>query len=167
MSRTGESAGSLAGLADGPGSALQAVLFDMDGLLVDSEPLWFEVESAIMARLGGTWSPADQEALVGGSLQRSLGYLLAKAARPASPEMVGRWMIDGMVELLGTRPLPVMPGAMELLAEVMAAGLPYALVTSSELAIMETVLARLDATFPVAVCGADVRRSKPDPEPYL
>ncbi len=99
MSRTGESAGSLAGLADGPGSALQAVLFDMDGLLVDSEPLWFEVESAIMARLGGTWSPADQEALVGGSLQRSLGYLLAKAARPASPEMVGRWMIDGMVEL--------------------------------------------------------------------
>ena len=49
-------------------SPLQAVLFDMDGLLIDSEPLWFEVESAVMARLGGEWTPEDQYALVGGSL---------------------------------------------------------------------------------------------------
>ena len=59
-------------------SPLQAVLFDMDGLLIDSEPLWFEVESAVMARLGGEWTAKDQYALVGGSLEASLDYLLAR-----------------------------------------------------------------------------------------
>ncbi len=62
---------------------LQAVLFDMDGLLVNTEPFWFEVEHAVMARLGGTWTPQDQQALVGGSLHRSVDYLLSRAAGPA------------------------------------------------------------------------------------
>jgi len=146
---------------------LLGVLFDMDGLLVDTEPLWFEVESTVMDRLGGSWGPADQAALVGGSLNRSLDYLLARATRPASRETVARWMVDGMVDLLTTRPVPVMPGARELLAEVAAAGVPYGLVTSSERPVMEAVLARLEVRFPVTVCGDDVSRSKPDPEPYL
>jgi HAD superfamily hydrolase (TIGR01509 family) len=64
----------------GAHSSLQAVMFDMDGLLVDTEPLWFEVETEVMARLGGTWGPEDQAELVGGSLGRSIGYMLAKAA---------------------------------------------------------------------------------------
>jgi HAD superfamily hydrolase (TIGR01509 family) len=146
---------------------LMGVLFDMDGLLVDSEPLWFEVESTVMTRLGGSWGSSDQAALVGGSLQRSLDYLLAKASRPLSRDIVAGWMVDGMVELLSTRPLVVMPGARELLAEVVAAGVPYALVTSSERPVMEAVLDRLNVTFPVTVCGDDVSKSKPDPEPYL
>ncbi|HEY1639816.1 MAG TPA: HAD family phosphatase [Streptosporangiaceae bacterium] len=146
---------------------LLGVLFDMDGLLVDSEPLWFEVESSVMARLGGSWGERDQAALVGGSLDKSLDYLLAKATRPASRHTVGRWMVDGMVELLSSREVPVMPGARQLLAEVAAAGVPYGLVTSSERPVMEAVLARLNVTFPVTVCGDDVSHSKPDPEPYL
>jgi HAD superfamily hydrolase (TIGR01509 family) len=146
---------------------LLGVLFDMDGLLVDSEPLWFEVESSVMARLGGSWGERDQAALVGGSLDKSLDYLLAKASRPASRHTVGRWMVDGMVELLSSREVPVMPGARQLLAEVAAAGVPYGLVTSSERPVMEAVLARLNVTFPVTVCGDDVSHSKPDPEPYL
>jgi HAD superfamily hydrolase (TIGR01509 family) len=146
---------------------LLGVLFDMDGLLVDSEPLWFEVESSVMARLGGSWGERDQAALVGGSLDKSLDYLLAKATRPASRPTVGRWMVDGMVELLSSREVPVMPGARQLLAQVAAAGVPYGLVTSSERPVMEAVLARLEVTFPVTVCGDDVSHSKPDPEPYL
>ncbi len=146
---------------------LLGVLFDMDGLLVDSEPLWFEVESSVMARLGGSWGERDQAALVGGSLDKSLDYLLAKATRPASRHTVGRWMVDGMVELLSSREVPVMPGARQLLAQVAAAGVPYGLVTSSERPVMEAVLARLEVTFPVTVCGDDVSHSKPDPEPYL
>jgi HAD superfamily hydrolase (TIGR01509 family) len=149
-----------------PGELL-GVLFDMDGLLVDTEPLWFEVESGVMARLGGSWGPSDQAALVGGSLNRSLDYLLGKATRPASRETVARWMLEGMVALLRTRPVPVMPGARELISEVAAAGVPYGLVTSSEGPIMEAVLDRLEVTFPVTVCGDDVSHSKPDPEPYL
>lgn len=147
--------------------SLLGVLFDMDGLLVDTEPLWFEVESSVMDRLGGRWDSSDQQALVGGSLNRSLDYLLGKATRPASRQVVARWMLDGMVELLSTRPVPVLPGARELIAEVAAAGVPYGLVTSSERPIMAAVLDRLEVTFPVTVCGDDVSRSKPDPEPYL
>jgi HAD superfamily hydrolase (TIGR01509 family) len=143
------------------------VLFDMDGLLVDTEPLWFEVESGVMARLGGSWGEEDQQALVGGSLARSLDYLLGKATRPVGRDVIARWMVDGMVDLLLTRPVPALPGARELLTEVAEAGVPYALVTSSERPVMEAVLDRLGVRFPVTVCGDDVSRSKPDPEPYL
>jgi HAD superfamily hydrolase (TIGR01509 family) len=146
---------------------LLGVLFDMDGLLVDSEPIWFEVEKRVMARLDGPWDESDQAALVGGSLDRSLTYLLAKANRPAPREAVARWMVEGMVELLSTCEVPLMPGAVELVTAVAAADIPYGLVTSSERPIMDAILARLPVTFPLTVCGDDVARSKPDPEPYL
>jgi HAD superfamily hydrolase (TIGR01509 family) len=149
--------------------APRAVLFDLDGLLVDSEPLWFEVERAVMARLGGQWGPADQRALIGGSLDRTVAHLLAKATRPppGGPPQVARWLLDGMTELMLARGVPVQPGARELLAEVAGAGIPRALVTSSARQIMAAVLAATGMRFPVTVCGDDVRRTKPDPEPYL
>ncbi len=152
-----------------PDGQLQAVLFDMDGLLVDSEPLWFEVEHSVMSRLGGEWTEADQRALVGGSLHRSVGYLLSRASRPASHAEVADWLIGGMAELLAAREVAVMPGAIDLLAQVRAAGIPRVLVTSSERVIMDAVLASLarhDITFTGTVCGADVVRPKPHPEPY-
>jgi HAD superfamily hydrolase (TIGR01509 family) len=142
-------------------------MFDMDGLLVDTEPLWFEVESRVMARLGGAWGAADQEQLVGGSLERTLDYLLARATRPVSRETVGRWMVGDMVELIGSVAITALPGALELVAEVAAAGIPYALVTSSERVIMEAVVRQLGVRFPVTVCGEDVAATKPDPAPYL
>jgi HAD superfamily hydrolase (TIGR01509 family) len=147
--------------------ALQAVLFDMDGLLVDTEPLWFEIESEVMDRLGGDWSSADQAKLVGGSLQTTLDYLLGKATRPVSRERLARWMLEGMVSRLNRSAVRPRPGAFELLAEVQTAGVPYALVTSSERVIMEGVLRATGLRFPVTVCAEDVTRIKPDPEPYL
>ncbi len=147
--------------------ALQAVLFDMDGLLVDTEPLWFEVESEVMAGLGGDWSEADQAKLVGGSLQATLDYLLGKASRPVSRERLAGQMRDGMVWRLARGPVPLRPGAVGLLAQVRAAGVPYALVTSSERVIMEAVFRAAAVDFPVTVCAEDVTRIKPDPEPYL
>ncbi len=155
------------GTAGGRAAGLQAVMFDMDGLLVDSEPLWFRAEGAVMARLGGTWLPADQNMLVGGSMAVTVKYLLSKGTRPAEPAAVARWLIEAMVDLINSGPVPVLPGALELVAEVAAAGLPYALVTSSEPAVMDAVLAQLSAQFPVTVCAADVAHPKPDPEGYL
>jgi HAD superfamily hydrolase (TIGR01509 family) len=149
---------------------LQAVLFDMDGLLVDTEPMWFEVEHAVMTKLGGDWTEQDQRALVGGSLYRSVDYLLGRATRQASRDQVAGWLIGGMADLLAEREVEVMPGALDLLAEVRAAGIPTALVTSSERVIMEAVLASLakhDIAFSVTVSGQDVRHAKPHPEPYL
>lgn len=146
---------------------LQAVLFDMDGLLVDSEPLWFEVETQIMARMGSAWTHADQQHLVGGPLKDSLSYMLARAARPAPEETVARWMADGVTSLVRRHGVPMMPGARELAAEVRAAGVPCALVTSAQPDLMAAVLATISVAFDATVCAADVRRGKPDPEPYL
>jgi HAD superfamily hydrolase (TIGR01509 family) len=150
-------------------SALRAVLFDMDGLLVDSEPLWFEVEHTVMNMLGGDWTPQDQQALVGGSLHRSVDYLLRRASRPASHDEVASLLISGMADLLAEREAAVMPGALDLLAQVKAAAIPSVLVTSSERVIMDAVLASLarhEIEFTATVCGADVRHPKPEPEPY-
>jgi len=161
LSRTG---------ADRPPGALQAVMFDMDGLLVDTEPLWFEVECSVMARLGGQWTAADQVALIGGSMDRSVIYLIERAGRPAEPDQVANWLRYGMAELLEARGVEPMPGAVELVGQVRAAGLPYALVTSSEPIIVDAVLATLarrDVSFDVIVSGADVTEPKPAPEPYL
>jgi HAD superfamily hydrolase (TIGR01509 family) len=146
---------------------LQAVLFDMDGLLVDTEPLWFDVETAVMAKLGGNWSHQDQGKLVGGSLKATLDYLLGKATHPVPRQTLARWMVDGMIARLRSSAVTTRPGAVELLAEVKAAGVPYALVTSSERVIMDAVFQATGLRFPVTVCAEDVSRIKPDPEPYL
>ena len=143
-------------------------MFDMDGLLVDSEPLWFRAEKVVMARLGGQWSHADQGVLVGGSMDRTVNYLLGKATKAAQPAAVARWLTEAMIKELTTQPLPVLPGVVALLDEVREAGLPHALVTSSEPEVVDAVLSRLGAgAFGVIVCAADVARTKPDPEGYL
>ncbi len=144
-----------------------AVLFDMDGLLVDSEPLWLEAETAVMARLGAGWTVADQRQLLGGSLDRTVRYLLAKAAKPTSPEVVGEWLMSEIAGRVRDHGVPVRPGARELLASVAAAGLPRALVTSSQRRFMDTVLASTGMRFDALVCAEDVSATKPDPEPYL
>ena len=141
----------------------------MDGLLVDSEPLWFVVEREVMARLGGRWGEADQQALIGGSLERTVSWLLEKAPGPASARRadVAHWLVEGMARLVAERGLPLQPGAARLLAELDAAGVPYGLVTASSRAIMDAVLKVTGLSFAVTVCGEDVGRPKPDPEPYL
>jgi HAD superfamily hydrolase (TIGR01509 family) len=153
--------------------ALQGVLFDMDGLLVNTEPVWFEVERSVMARLGGDWTAADQQALVGGSLKRSVRYLISRSDRPDQAPafgVVADWLVGGMADLLAAREIEPMPGAVALISAVAAAGLPYALVTSSEQVIADAVLkalARHGVGFDVIVCGTDVSQPKPEPEPYL
>jgi HAD superfamily hydrolase (TIGR01509 family) len=152
--------------APGPGG-LQAALFDMDGLLVDSEPLWFEVETEIMARMGSAWTHADQQRLVGAPLSHSLGYMLARAARPVPEETLAQWLAGEIAGLVRRHGVPMMPGARELLAQVSAAGVPCALVTSAQRDLMDAVLETVGVTFTATVCADDVRRGKPDPEPYL
>jgi HAD superfamily hydrolase (TIGR01509 family) len=149
------------------GPRLVAVLFDMDGLLIDSEPLWLEAEAAVMARLGAGWTEKDQAVLLGGSLDRTVRYLLAKATRPAPPDLVGQWLMSDITERVRRDGVPVRAGALELLAAVARAGLPNALVTSSERDFMEAVLVSTGMRFDALVCAQDVTVTKPDPESYL
>jgi HAD superfamily hydrolase (TIGR01509 family) len=90
-----------------------------------------------------------------------------RALRPAEPELIGAWLLDTMATLVAERGVPLMAGAARLLAELDAAGIPRALVTSAQRRIMDAVLASTSLAFAVTVCAEDVRRSKPDPEPYL
>jgi HAD superfamily hydrolase (TIGR01509 family) len=99
-------------------------------------------------------------------MDNTVGYLLAKATRPAPPEEVARWMTDGMLKRAAEGRIVVRPGARELLEAVAAAGVPHALVTGSQRPFTEAVLASTALSFPVTVTGDDVTRTKPDPEPY-
>jgi HAD superfamily hydrolase (TIGR01509 family) len=149
------------------GGGLQAVLFDMDGLLIDSERVWLEVEMQVVAWLGGTWTEEHQQALVGGSLSVGVAYMLELTGADVPPEEVGRRMLDGMYERL-SESVPLMPGAKELLVELKDAGVTTALVSSSHRRLIEPVLDAVGrGFFALSVAGDEVARTKPDPEPYL
>jgi HAD superfamily hydrolase (TIGR01509 family) len=152
-----------------PPGRLAAVLFDMDGLLVSTEETWFDVETDLMAELGGVWGPEHQAVLVGGPLAHSAQYMLDLAARPdVDRGWVEAALLDGMVTRLREGPVPWMPGARELLMEVTDAGVPTALVSSSYRTVMDAVLEAVGGDwFMTTISADDVARTKPHADPYL
>ncbi|MFI6909099.1 HAD family hydrolase [Nonomuraea sp. NPDC050394] len=146
---------------------MDAAFFDMDGLLVDTEKVWLLVETDCMARLGGEWNHEHQTHLVGGSMERTVAYMLDVSGSSVPPQTLRTWMIDGMVARLAGG-VDVMPGALELLGALRAEGVPVGLVTSSLKEIAEAILAFVGRDhFDVIITADDVERTKPDPEPYL
>lgn len=152
--------------SDAP-AALGAVLFDMDGLLLDSERIWLEAERDVVDRLGGEWGPQHQKQLVGGSVPRTTAYMLKLTGADVSPDTVARWLLDAMADRLSSR-VELLPGADELLDAVAAAGVPAALVSSSYRPLVDAALQSLGADrFTLTVAGDEVDRLKPAPDPYL
>jgi HAD superfamily hydrolase (TIGR01509 family) len=144
-----------------------AVLFDMDGLLIDSEPVWYDVESAVVARLGGVWTPADQAACIGGTMAASCRYMIERTGASESAEQLSEEMVDEMVARF-RRYLPVKDGALPLLDALRERGVPLGLVSSSYRRLMAAALDTLGVDpFDVTVAGDEVTHGKPDPEPYL
>ncbi|MBK6874302.1 MAG: HAD family hydrolase [Kineosporiaceae bacterium] len=143
-----------------------AVLWDMDGTLVDTEPYWIACEYALVAAHGGVWSDDHAHALVGNDLLVSARYIADHGPVPLPPEQIVEILLDGVVErVLGH--VPWRPGARELLSALTTEGIPSALVTMSWTRLADAVLASLPPdTFATVVTGDQVHRGKPHPEPY-
>jgi HAD superfamily hydrolase (TIGR01509 family) len=147
-----------------------AVLFDMDGTLIDSEPAWMAAESRLAAEFGLEWTPEDAAALVGVDLWDGARYFIARGVTMDADAIVER-LVDEVIADLGDA-LPARPGALELLRQLREARVPVALVTMSTRALVDRVeaafAAALGATpFDVTVAGDECERGKPHPEPYL
>lgn len=148
-----------------------AVLFDMDGTLVDSEKLWTIALDDYAAHRGGALSEATRESMVGSNMTRSMVLLLADLGLPTTEDEIRRaadWVAARTAELFG-QGLTWRPGAQEALRTVAGLGLPSALVTSTIRSLTEIALETIGRdAFDVTVCGDEVDgRNKPDPEPYL
>ncbi len=144
-----------------------AVLWDMDGTLVDTEPYWIAEEHLLVERYGGTWTAEHAKALVGNDLMVSARYIKHHGDVPLEPDEIVEVLLSGVVARLRAA-VPWRPGALELLGALRAAGVPCALVTMSWTALADTFLAAAPAdSFDVVVTGDRVERGKPHPEPYL
>ncbi|WP_043109938.1 HAD family hydrolase [Paraoerskovia marina] len=143
-----------------------ALLLDMDGTLIDSEPYWMAVEQELIARHGGVWTHEDALGLVGNPLGLSARTLQQAGVRLEVDEIV-EFLLSRVAEQVREH-VPWRPGAHRLLETARSAGIPCALVTMSYRVLATSLLdAAPSGAFTVAVCGDDVRHGKPDPEPYL
>jgi len=144
-----------------------AVLWDLDGTLVDTEPSWLAAEFALAARHGAVWSPDHGEALVGNDLITSGRYIRSVMGLSLSPEQIVDELLDDMV-LSVERGVVARPGALQLLAELREHDVPCALVTMSYRRMVDPILAQLPpGTFGAVVTGDEVAYGKPHPEAYL
>ncbi|MER5788260.1 HAD family phosphatase [Streptomyces sp. NPDC001980] len=149
------------------GSALQAVLLDMDGTLVDTEGFWWDVEVEIFARLGHTLDDSWRHVVVGGPMTRSAGFLIEATGAAITLAELSVLLNEGFEARIGTA-LPLMPGAQRLLAELYEQQIPTALVSASHRRIIDRVLTSLGPQhFRLSVAGDEVSRTKPYPDPYL
>lgn len=149
-----------------------AVLWDFDGTLVDTEPLWLELEREELEALGGTWSPALADELVGTTMAATARILLHHAGRPDPSaedveEVAGR-LERAMQEHLAGGTVRWQPGAERLLEQLGAAGVPSALVSSSPASLLSAAVRALPAgVFSAVVAGDHGHEPKPHPAPYL
>ena len=145
----------------------EAVFFDMDGLMVDSEPEWFLSEIDVTKPFGYTWLEEDQIACLGGPLSKVGQYMFDKCGQQQSPQYFTQTLIDTQVARMRGN-TPTMPGAIELVRELQAHGVKTGLVSASPRNIVDAVLDNLGhELFPFSISADDVKKTKPDPEGYL
>lgn len=148
--------------------AFAAVVFDMDGVLVDSEHLWEENWVAYAATYQVEWTAHDTATVQGMSAPEWAAYLARRSGTPETPERVERAVVDGMISAVEAGRAPLLPGAGAMVRDVSARA-PIALASSAPRRVIDAVLAAYGLTdhFTATVSSAEVPRGKPSPDVYL
>jgi HAD superfamily hydrolase (TIGR01509 family) len=148
-------------------AVIEAVVFDLDGVLIDSEPVWERVRRALVAELSGQWAPDAQRRLMGMSTPEWARYLSEDLGVGLPPDEVAAEVIDRMAASYREH-LPLLPGAVEAVGRL-AARWPLGLASSAAAALIETVLAAsgLRGHFAVTMSTEQVPHGKPAPDIYL
>lgn len=146
---------------------MSAILFDMDGTIINSEPLWLQAEIQVMAELGCHWDEQDQINCLGGPMERTEKYMQEKSGNVKPYGYFGQ-RLNEVMKLKFVKDLELIPNALELITKSKEAGLKTALVTASGRELMNSALTRFpESSFDIAISRDDVANSKPHPEPYL
>ncbi len=182
----------LAGVRPGPELGprmelgLGAVLFDMDGTIVDTEGMWWQAVSEVALRLGGTLTPEDEPEVLGRPVEHTATHLLRRTRGlveksrgrhrgrldAPDPDEYAPATVEAMLTRAFTariaRGVTILPGAIALLADLSAAAIPTALVSASPRSIVDVVMETVGAhRFHLTVAAEDSARNKPSPDPYL
>jgi HAD superfamily hydrolase (TIGR01509 family) len=146
---------------------IAAVVFDLDGVLIDSEPVWERVRRELVAERGGHWVPDAQRRLMGMSTPEWARYLSEDLGVGLPPDKVAALVVDRMAASYREH-LPLMPGAVDAVRRL-AARWPLGLASSAAAVLIETVLesAGLRPYFQVTMSTEQVPRGKPAPDIYL
>lgn len=143
-----------------------AVLWDLDGTLIDTEPYWIRCEQQLVASYGGQWTDEDAQSVIGSDLMDTAEVLRSRGGVPLRPLQIIDRLMDGVAALMRER-MPWRPGSRELLAALKLRGVPCALVTMSWKKITDVVLPHLPpGSFQAVITGEMVMNGKPHPEPY-
>ena len=147
---------------------IEAVVFDMDGVLVDTEHLWDEVREALTEEWGGRYTPEAQEAMMGMSSPEWSRYLHEVVGLREPPDVIRDEVVRRMLARYDTD-LPVVPGAVEAVRRLAGDGYRLAVASSSNRELIDAMLDRLELTsaFEVTVSSEEVARGKPAPDVYL
>lgn len=147
---------------------LRAVLFDMDGTLVDTDEHWLAAEIDTFAHYGVAWTEQDHANLLGVPVVPATAYMLERLNHRYSYDEVSRRMMSNLVRRLEAADVPWRPGAQAIMSELRAQGVLVGMVTASKWPLVNGVFTDIHAHgFDVVVTGDDVAVTKPDPAPYL
>jgi len=151
-----------------PSSQIVAVVFDMDGVLVDTEHLWDEVREELTNEWGGRYTPEAQEAMMGMSSPEWSRYLHERVGLREQPETINAEVVRRMLARYEVE-LPVVPGAVDAVRRLHGEGFRLAVASSSNRELIDAVLRRLEVTdlFDVTVSSEEVAHGKPAPDVYL
>jgi HAD superfamily hydrolase (TIGR01509 family) len=146
---------------------IEAIVFDLDGVLIDSEPVWDRARRAVVAETGGRWRANATREMMGMSAPEWTGYLHDELGVPLPPDAINDRVID---QLLASykKGLPLLPGAVEAVRRL-AAVWKLGLASSANRAVIDAVLAAsgLTRSFTVTVSAEEVAHGKPAPDVYL